>query len=88
MSGTIGAEMGQLQDLARKFEQEAHTVQTLTSSINSQVGATWWKGGAADRFRHSWEGEFRPALQKLQQALQEASTEVKNRHKALEQAGG
>ena len=84
---TIGAEMGQLQQLGQKFTQESQTVNQLTASINGQVGSTWWKGPAADRFRQAWEGEFRPALQKLEQALQEASQEVKQRHQALEQAG-
>ena len=84
---TIGAEMGQLQQLKTTFDRESQVVQQLTQSISGQVQNTWWKGPAADRFRTTWEGEFRPTLQRLQQALQECSAEISRRHQALQQAG-
>ena len=46
---TIGAEMGQLQQLGQRFMSESHTVAQLTSTISGQVANTWWKGPAADR---------------------------------------
>jgi len=87
MSGQIGAEMGQLDGLRKKFDQESVTVSQLTSSIGSQVGSTWWKGPAADRFRSEWESTFAPTLRQLEQALKEASAEIARRHSALQQAG-
>ena len=87
MSGQIGAEMGQLDQLRGKFEREAGNVATLTSSIGSQMGSTWWKGPAADRFRSEWESTFQPTLRQLEQALREASSEISRRHQALTQAG-
>ena len=87
MSGQIGAEMGQLDQLRKKFDQESVTVAQLTSSIGSQVGSTWWKGPAADRFRSEWESTFAPTLRQLEQALKEASAEISRRHQALTQAG-
>ena len=84
---TIGAEMGQLQQLKTTFDRESQTVQHLTQAISGQVQSTWWKGPAADRFKSSWESEFRPTLQQLQQALQECSAEISRRHQALQQAG-
>ena len=87
MSGQIGAEMGQLDALRKKFDQESVTVNQLTSSIGSQVGSTWWKGPAADRFRSEWESTFAPTLRQLEQALKEASAEISRRHQALTQAG-
>ena len=50
---TIGAEMGQLQQLGQSFNRESQTVAQLTAAISGQVNSTWWKGGAADRFRAS-----------------------------------
>lgn len=84
---TIGAEMGQLQQLGTSFTRESQTVAQLVSSIGGQVQSTWWKGPAADRFRASWEGEFAPTLRRLEAALQQASQEIHRRHEALTQAG-
>jgi WXG100 family type VII secretion target len=83
----IGGELGQLESLKTTFDRESQTVATLMSTINGQVGNTWWVGPAADRFRNAWNSEFQPALRKLQQALTEAGQEVNRRREALQQAG-
>lgn len=83
----IGGELGQLQSLKTTFDRESQTVATLLSTINAQVGNTWWVGPAADRFRNAWNSEFQPTLRKLQQALTEAGQEVNRRREALQQAG-
>jgi WXG100 family type VII secretion target len=84
---TIGAEMGQLQQLGQTFSRESQSVAQLTAQIGGQVNSTWWKGPAADRFRSSWESEFAPTLRRLEAALQQASQEIARRHEALTQAG-
>jgi WXG100 family type VII secretion target len=84
---TIGAEMGQLQQLGQTFSREGQNVAQLTAAINGQVNNTWWKGPAADRFRSAWESEFAPTMRRLEAALQQASQEVGRRHQALTQAG-
>jgi WXG100 family type VII secretion target len=84
---TIGAEMGQLQQLGQSFVRESQTVAQLTATIGGQVQSTWWRGPAADRFRASWESEFAPTMRRLEAALQQASQEVSRRHEALTQAG-
>jgi WXG100 family type VII secretion target len=84
---TIGAEMGQLQQLGQTFNREGANVAQLTAAINGQVNNTWWKGPAADRFRASWETEFAPTMRRLEAALQQASQEIGKRHEALLQAG-
>ena len=84
---TIGAEIGQLRALRGTFDREAQAVQELTARIRSELGNTWWKGPAADRFRDAWGSQFEPSLRKLQAALQEASTEVNRRTEALIRAG-
>ena len=84
---TIGAEMGQLQQLGQTFSREGQNVAQLTSAISGQVNNTWWKGPAADRFRSAWESEFAPTMRRLEAALQQASQEIGKRHEALLQAG-
>lgn len=83
----IGAEMGQLADLQKTFGQQSQAVEQLTTTIDSRVGNTLWEGPAADRFRNAWTSEFKPTLKSLREALDQASQEVSDRHRALEQAG-
>lgn len=84
---TIGGEIGQLQSLKGNFDRQSQSVRELTSAIRGELGNTWWKGPAADRFRDAWGAEFEPALRKLEAALQEAGAEVARRREALIQAG-
>jgi WXG100 family type VII secretion target len=84
---TIGADMGQLEQLKGTFDRESQDVARLTSAISGQLSSTSWQGPAADRFRNSWNSEFAPSLRRLEQALQEASAEIQRRHEALLQAG-
>ena len=83
----IGAEMGQMDQLAQVFTQKSAQIDELTAAIDGQVGGTWWEGPAADRFREQWSGSFKPNLQQLQQALNECSSEVRSRRAAIEAAG-
>lgn len=83
----IGAQMEQMLSLRSTFDRESAQVGELLSTLNNQIGATWWVGPAAERFRQQWNSQFAPTLRQLQSALQEASGEVQRRHDALLQAG-
>jgi WXG100 family type VII secretion target len=87
MAGQVGAELGQMQSLNKTFTDNSRKSVELKTAVRSSLEGTWWKGPAADRFREAWKNEFEPALQKLEQALNEAAAEVKRRHDALERAG-
>jgi len=87
MSGQIGAELGQMQNLKKTFDTSAQKSVELMTSVHGALEGTWWKGPAADRFRQAWASEFEPALKKLDAALKEAGVEVQRRHDALQQAG-
>jgi WXG100 family type VII secretion target len=84
---TIGGEIGQLRSLSSTFDREAQAVQELTARIRNELGNTWWKGPASDRFRDAWGSQFEPSLRKLHAALLEACSEVDRRTEALLQAG-
>jgi len=76
--------------LKSKFDTEAVDIQRLRSEIGSQVDqviGTGYKGPAANAFRDAWTSEFSPSLQKLQDALTAASSEIQNRLNAGQQAG-
>jgi uncharacterized protein YukE len=83
----IGATIEEMTALQAAFNRESATVANLTNSISSQVSGTWWVGPAAERFRGSWDGEFRPMLARLQAELDACAVEVSNRAQAISQAG-
>lgn len=88
MSGSvIGGEIPALEHLQTSFQQQAAAVDHLLSTLSGEVNATWWHGGAADRFRSAWESDYQPALRRLSQALVDASDEVRNRAQMLVQVG-
>ena len=60
----LGADVEQLDQLSRKFDQEAQQIAQATQQISSQVNSVWWKGPDADRFRNEWEGQFAAQLKK------------------------
>lgn len=88
MSGRIGGTVEQMQQMGSQFTREASELEALVKRISSQLSSTDWEGGAAQRFRSQWEGEFRNVFNQVVAGLQECATEVNNRATALTQAGG
>ncbi len=84
----IGASIEEMHQLRAALEREANTVAQLASNVSNQVNGTTWTGPAADRFRAQWDGEFRPVLTQLEQALATYSQEVARHAEALMRAGG
>ena len=84
---TIGGELDQLAALKTTFERQQGMVADVLSSIRSQLGNTYWEGPAAARFRESWQSDFEPMLQRLQQQMGEAGAEIARRRDALQKAG-
>lgn len=87
MSGRIGGTIEQMQAMGVKFDSEATEIEALVSRISSQLASTDWEGGAAQRFRAQWEGEFKTTFTNVATGLRDCSTEVKGRAQALTQAG-
>ena len=81
-----GGNLQQMGDLSQRFNADADLVTDLESRITSVLGGTEWTGPAADRFRSDWDGQFRPALQKLTMALRENATIVQRRQEAIDTA--
>jgi hypothetical protein len=61
-------------------------VEDLKRALTTLIGTTTWTGGAAERFRHAWESQFRPALESLATELTGASHEVERRRMAIDHA--
>lgn len=84
----IGGEIEQLSELSASFQREAQEAEGLMRRIRSQLSNTVWEGGAADRFRSTWQDQFEPSLRDLENALVEAGREIDRRRTALIEAGG
>jgi len=88
MSGRIGGTVEQMQTMGAKFNSEVAELESLVSRISAQLASTDWEGGAAQRFRAQWDGEFKNTFAQVAQGLRECASEVQNRATALTQAGG
>ncbi len=74
--------------MGAKFKSEVGELESLVSRISAQLASTDWEGGAAQRFRAQWDGEFKSTFAQVAQGLRECATEVSNRAKALAGRGG
>lgn len=78
MANMYGADLADLDTLRGEFDRRAEEVNGLTGALSAKIepGATAWSGPGADKFRAAWNGDFKPALGKLETALREASTAI------------
>ncbi len=87
MSGRIGGTIEQMTTMGTQFNSEAEMLAALVARITSQLNSTDWEGGAAQRFREQWNGEFKGVFTKVEAGLRACGSEVKGRAAALTQAG-
>jgi len=69
----------QLQGIAKKFQSEADELNNLLSQTRNKVATlhgSGWMGDGADQFNNEMESLVLPAVQRLVNALQEASNRV------------
>ena len=85
---TIGGDIPALESLSASFQRQSGMVNQLLTELSSQLHATYWQGGRAERFRTEWESEYQPALRNLEAALTDASTHTSASARRLEEAGG
>ena len=74
----LGADVEQLEMLGRKFDEESQKIEATISAISSQIGATWWHGADAERFRNQWESADASSLRQVIQRLQAAANDCRN----------
>jgi WXG100 family type VII secretion target len=77
MTRLRGGQTGEMRSLAGKFRRDADTLNGVISSLNAETSSSEaiWKGPAADRFRGDWQ-QFKPTLDKLVAALNEAARSI------------
>lgn len=92
MSQMWGADIGELEQLAGRFEQGAGLIDGLTVNIGRMLLGTAWLGADADRFRSQWTGHDGAALTGVASALRQAALTLRQAAKlqgiASEAIGG
>jgi uncharacterized protein YukE len=83
-----GADVEQLEQLARKFDEESKNIRQAMTTVTGQMGQTWWQGPDANRFRSEWESTHRSALSRLADSLQQAAQQVKKQASEQRQVSG
>jgi uncharacterized protein YukE len=87
MPGTVGGELSTLQALVSTFNKNAADAETIKSAVNKGLASTVWTGKFADDFRSAWT-TYSANLDKLNQALTQAATDVKTNHNNIARATG
>jgi uncharacterized protein YukE len=83
----VGAELGTLQALHRTFTEKAQQANDIKMQVQSTLESAVWTGRYADDFRAAW-ADYRANLDRLQEALQGAATDVKSNHNNIAMATG
>ena len=84
----LGADVEALQRLARKFNDEARSVENSIAVIEAQLEQTWWQGPDANAFRDAWSSSFRPQLFKIAKALDDAHINMLRQAQQQTEASG
>ncbi|UVJ39540.1 WXG100 family type VII secretion target [Arthrobacter sp. CJ23] len=81
-----GADVEQLRGLGGKLQAGAEVILEQRSQLNAALNATDWKGPDSDKFRDEWTSQHAGNLQKVADALREASNNVKRNAEQQTQA--
>jgi uncharacterized protein YukE len=83
----VGAELSTLQALFKTFQQNAQQAADIKSHVDQGLNATEWTGKYADDFRSLWQ-DYRTNLDRLQEALDGAASDVRTNHNNIAAATG
>jgi hypothetical protein len=88
MSGMYGADPDQLQTLGTTLRRQMDIIAGVSSQVSSLLGSTVWQGPAHDRFAGEWNGAFKDALNRLNQAFEAAGRDCTARAEELRRVMG
>lgn len=79
MAGTHGVTPEELTSLGGTLKAQIEAVNSIISSVDNPLGSIAWTGPAKDKFTEEWNGTFKTALGKLNEAFQAAGTDCEQR---------
>jgi len=83
-----GANPEQLSALGRALQQQMAAIDAVMHTVGSALAGTTWTGPARDRFEQEWNGTFRTALGRLNQAFDGAGRDCIARAEDLRRVMG
>jgi hypothetical protein len=86
MTGFLGMDPEAVRILARQLEAKASEIDTIATTLSTQIDGTTWLGRDADGFRTDWASTYRTQLAAVSTALREASTRAGNNAAQQEEA--
>ncbi|MCG3212076.1 MAG: hypothetical protein FOGNACKC_05723 [Anaerolineae bacterium] len=88
MTDQVQADYEQLDDVARRFDHQSQEIQQMMQQVRNgmQRLQSDWIGRGSEAFFREMQGEVLPAVQRLQQALEEASRVTKDIAQTMQQA--
>lgn len=72
----LGADVEQLDQMSRRFRENAEQLRAMTRQLGSQVHAAWWQGADADRFRGEWDSTYSSQLENVAVQLENTAQSV------------
>lgn len=88
MSGIYGANPEQLEKLGTTLKRQIDSITGVMGTVGSALSGTTWTGPARDRFESEWNGSFRTALNRLNEAFDAAGQDCILRTQELRRVMG
>lgn len=88
MATFYGADVEQLRQLGREFNQQADQLEAVLNRINARIDSSAWRGPDAEGFRSDWNGRLSPSIRSALRVLQDVSGQVLVNAQQQEQASG
>jgi WXG100 family type VII secretion target len=79
MGVTHSADPEALESFGKTMKAQMGKVEQLVKDVESPLNSIIWTGPARDQFQDEWNNSFKPALVKLNTALEAAGTDCENR---------
>ena len=83
-----GADPEQLATLGRTLSRQIDTIHQLMGQVDGVLGGTTWQGPARQRFEQDWQGSFKQALGRLNEAFDAAGRDCVARSQELQRVMG
>jgi uncharacterized protein YukE len=80
---THGANVEQLTTLGRTLTKQIDAINQMMSTVDGVLNGTAWTGPARDRFVEDWNGSFKQALNRLNEAFDAAGRSCVSRSDEL-----
>lgn len=83
-----GANPEQLATLGRTLSNQIDAINQLMSTVDGVLSGTTWQGPARERFGEEWNGSFKQALGRLNDAFGAAGRDCVTRSEELQRIMG